>query len=116
MNRVRDGIIANGGTPLEFPCHPIQESTRRPTASLDRNLAYLSLTEVLHGYPLDGVVLLTGCDKTYVLACVCGLKAPSVFYELTVQHACAAHGGRNYQHSRYSDERWTDAEWQALLR
>lgn len=62
--RVRDGIIARGGTPMEFPCHPIQETGKRPTASLDRNLAYLSLVEVLYGYPLDGVVLLTGCDKT----------------------------------------------------
>ncbi|KAK8854962.1 dihydroxy-acid dehydratase [Kwoniella newhampshirensis] len=62
--RVRDGIIANGGTPFEFPCHPIQETGKRPTASLDRNLSYLSLVEVLYGYPLDGVVLLTGCDKT----------------------------------------------------
>lgn len=62
--RVRDGIIAAGGTPFEFPCHPIQETGKRPTAMLDRNLAYLSLVEVLFGYPLDGVVLLTGCDKT----------------------------------------------------
>ncbi|GMK55281.1 hypothetical protein CspeluHIS016_0203370 [Cutaneotrichosporon spelunceum] len=62
--RVRDGIIAAGGTPLEFPCHPIQETGKRPTASLDRNLSYLALVEVLFGYPLDGVVLLTGCDKT----------------------------------------------------
>ncbi|ORY26905.1 dihydroxy-acid/6-phosphogluconate dehydratase [Naematelia encephala] len=62
--RVRDGILAAGGTPFEFPCHPIQETSKRPTASLDRNLAYLSLVEVLFGYPLDGVVLLTGCDKT----------------------------------------------------
>lgn len=62
--RVRDGIIANGGTPFEFPCHPIQETGKRPTASLDRNLSYLSLVEVLFGYPIDGVVLLTGCDKT----------------------------------------------------
>lgn len=62
--RVRDGIIAAGGTPLEFPCHPIQETGKRPTACLDRNLSYLSLVEVLYGYPLDGVVLLTGCDKT----------------------------------------------------
>lgn len=62
--RVRDGIIAAGGTPMEFPCHPIQETGKRPTASLDRNLSYLSLVEVLYGYPLDGVVLLTGCDKT----------------------------------------------------
>ena len=64
--RVRDGIIANGGTPFEFPCHPIQETSKRPTAMLDRNLSYLSLVEVLFGYPIDGVVLLTGCDKTYV--------------------------------------------------
>jgi dihydroxy-acid dehydratase len=62
--RVRDGIIAAGGIPLEFPCHPIQETGKRPTASLDRNLAYLSLVEVLYGYPLDGVVLTIGCDKT----------------------------------------------------
>lgn len=62
--RVRDGIIAMGGVPLEVPVHPIQETGKRPTASLDRNLAYLSLVETLHGYPLDGVVLTIGCDKT----------------------------------------------------
>ncbi|MBX6387668.1 MAG: dihydroxy-acid dehydratase family protein [Frankia sp.] len=62
--RVRDGIRDAGGVALEFPVHPIQESGRRPTAALDRNLAYLGLVEVLHGYPLDGVVLTTGCDKT----------------------------------------------------
>ncbi|MGU3418876.1 IlvD/Edd family dehydratase [Methylobacterium sp. D54C] len=62
--RVRDGITEAGGVAFEFPCHPIQETGKRPTASLDRNLAYLSLVEVLYGYPLDGVVLLTGCDKT----------------------------------------------------
>ncbi|WP_345819794.1 IlvD/Edd family dehydratase [Methylobacterium fujisawaense] len=62
--RVREGITAAGGVAFEFPCHPIQETGKRPTASLDRNLAYLSLVEVLYGYPLDGVVLLTGCDKT----------------------------------------------------
>src|SRR6478609_2040461 len=62
--RVRDGITAAGGIPLEFPCHPIQETGKRPTASLDRNLSYLSLVEVLYGYPLDGVVLTVGCDKT----------------------------------------------------
>ncbi len=62
--RVREGIVAAGGIPLEFPTHPIQESSRRPTATLDRNLAYLTLVEILHSYPLDGVVLLTGCDKT----------------------------------------------------
>jgi dihydroxy-acid dehydratase len=62
--RVRDGIIAAGGIPLEFPVHPIQETGKRPTAALDRNLAYLGLVEVLYGYPLDGVVLTIGCDKT----------------------------------------------------
>ena len=62
--RVRDGIIAAGGVPLEVPVHPIQETGKRPTASLDRNLAYLSLVETLNGYPLDGVVLMIGCDKT----------------------------------------------------
>jgi dihydroxy-acid dehydratase len=62
--RVRAGIRDAGGIPLEFPVHPIQETGRRPTAPLDRNLAYLGLVEVLYGYPLDGVVLTTGCDKT----------------------------------------------------
>lgn len=62
--RVRDGIREAGGIALEFPMHPIQETGKRPTAALDRNLAYLSLVEVLYGYPLDGVVLTTGCDKT----------------------------------------------------
>jgi dihydroxy-acid dehydratase len=62
--RVREGIRDQGGLALEFPVHPIQETGRRPTAGLDRNLAYLGLVEVLHGYPLDGVVLTTGCDKT----------------------------------------------------
>ena len=62
--RVRDGIVAAGGVPLEFPVHPIQETGKRPTAALDRNLAYLALVEVLYGYPLDGVVLTIGCDKT----------------------------------------------------
>ena len=63
-NRVREGIREAGGIAFEFPVHPIQESTRRPTAMLDRNLAYLGLVETLFGYPLDGVVLTTGCDKT----------------------------------------------------
>src|SRR5436309_6953585 len=62
--RVREGIRDAGGIALEFPCHPIQETGKRPTAALDRNLSYLSLVEVLYGYPLDGVVLTTGCDKT----------------------------------------------------
>jgi dihydroxy-acid dehydratase len=61
---VREGIRDAGGVALEFPTHPIQETGKRPTAALDRNLAYLSLVEVLFGYPLDGVVLTTGCDKT----------------------------------------------------
>lgn len=62
--RVRDGIREAGGIPMEFPVHPIQETSRRPTAALDRNLAYLGLVEILHGYPIDAVVLMTGCDKT----------------------------------------------------
>lgn len=62
--RVREGITAAGGVCFEFPVHPIQETGKRPTASLDRNLAYLGLVEILYGYPLDGVVLTTGCDKT----------------------------------------------------
>ncbi len=63
-DRVKAGIRDAGGIPIEFPVHPIQESGRRPTAALDRNLAYLGLVELLHGYPFDGVVLTTGCDKT----------------------------------------------------
>jgi dihydroxy-acid dehydratase len=62
--RVREGIRSAGGIALEFPVHPIQETARRPTAALDRNLAYLGLVELLHGYPFDGVVLTIGCDKT----------------------------------------------------
>ncbi|WP_334161805.1 IlvD/Edd family dehydratase [Phenylobacterium sp.] len=62
--RVRDGIRDAGGIPMEFPVHPIFENCRRPTAALDRNLAYLGLTEILYGYPIDAVVLTTGCDKT----------------------------------------------------
>src|SRR5262249_17305765 len=62
--RVREGIREAGGIAFEFPVHPIQETGKRPTAALDRNLAYLGLVEVLYGYPLDGVVLMTGCDKT----------------------------------------------------
>jgi len=64
MDRIKAGIRDAGGVPMEFPVHPIQETGKRPTAALDRNLAYLSLVEVLHGYPIDGVVLTTGCDKT----------------------------------------------------
>ncbi len=61
---IKDGIIEAGGVPMEFPTHPIQETGKRPTAALDRNLSYLSLVEVLYGYPIDGVILTTGCDKT----------------------------------------------------
>ncbi|WP_128255726.1 IlvD/Edd family dehydratase [Falsirhodobacter deserti] len=62
--RVRDGIRDAGGIPIEFPSHPLFENCKRPTAALDRNLAYLGLVELLYGYPFDGVVLTTGCDKT----------------------------------------------------
>ena len=62
--RVREGIREAGGIAIEFPVHPIQETSRRPTAAIDRNLAYMGLVEILHGYPIDGVVLTTGCDKT----------------------------------------------------
>ncbi|RYH09900.1 IlvD/Edd family dehydratase [Tropicimonas sp. IMCC6043] len=62
--RVREGIVSAGGICFEFPVHPIQETGKRPTASLDRNLAYLGLVETLYGYPIDGVVLTIGCDKT----------------------------------------------------
>jgi dihydroxy-acid dehydratase len=62
--RVREGIRDAGGVPIEFPVHPIQETGKRPTAGLDRNLAYLGLVELLYGYPIDGVVLTVGCDKT----------------------------------------------------
>ncbi|MBY0332261.1 MAG: dihydroxy-acid dehydratase family protein [Acetobacteraceae bacterium] len=75
--RVKDGVIAAGGIPLEFPIHPIQETGKRPTAALDRNLAYLSLVEVLHGYPIDGVVLTTGCDKT-TPACLMGAATVNI--------------------------------------
>jgi xylonate dehydratase len=64
VKRVRDGVRDAGGIPMEFPLHPIFENCRRPTAALDRNLAYLGLVEILHGYPIDAVVLTTGCDKT----------------------------------------------------
>lgn len=75
--RTKAGIRDAGGIPLEFPIHPIQETGKRPTAALDRNLAYLSLVEVLHGYPLDGVVLTTGCDKT-TPACLMGAATMNI--------------------------------------
>ncbi len=75
--RVREGIRDAGGVPFEFPVHPLQETGKRPTAALDRNLAYLGLVEVLYGYPLDGVVLTTGCDKT-VPACLCAAATVNI--------------------------------------
>jgi dihydroxyacid dehydratase/phosphogluconate dehydratase len=64
VRRIKDGVRDAGGVPLEFPTHPLFENCRRPTAALDRNLAYIGLVEILHGYPIDAVVLTTGCDKT----------------------------------------------------
>ena len=97
--RVRDGIRQAGGIPIEFPVHPIQETGKRPTAGLDRNLAYLGLVEVLHGYPLDGVVLTIGCDKT-TPACLMAAAtvnipaiALSVGPMLNGWHASDRHGG-----------------------
>ncbi len=75
--RVRDGIIAAGGVPMEFPVHPIQETGKRPTAMLDRNLAFLGLVETLSGYPIDGVVLTIGCDKT-TPACLMAAAAVNI--------------------------------------
>jgi dihydroxy-acid dehydratase len=75
--RTKAGIRDAGGIPLEFPIHPIQETLKRPTAALDRNLSYLSLVEVLHGYPIDGVVLTTGCDKT-TPACLMGAATMNI--------------------------------------
>src|SRR5689334_15707321 len=78
--RVRDGIRDAGGIPMEFPVHPIQETGKRPTAALDRNLAYLSLVECLYGYFFDGVVLTTGCDKTTpaMITGACTVNIPSI--------------------------------------
>lgn len=80
VTRIRDGIRDAGGIPLVFPTHPISESCRRPTAALDRNLAYLGIVEILHGYPLDGVVLTTGCDKTTpsCLMAACTVNIPAI--------------------------------------
>src|SRR5690348_768381 len=75
--RLREGIREMGGVPLEFPVHPIQETGKRPTAGLDRNLAFLALVEVLYGYPIDGVVLTTGCDKT-TPACLMAAAAVNI--------------------------------------
>ncbi|WP_174802497.1 IlvD/Edd family dehydratase [Martelella limonii] len=80
--RVRDGIRDEGGIPIEFPSHPLFENCKRPTAALDRNLAYLGLVEILYGYPLDGVVLTTGCDKTTpsALMAAATVNIPAIVY------------------------------------
>jgi dihydroxyacid dehydratase/phosphogluconate dehydratase len=82
VTRLCDGVRDSGGVPFVFPMHPLQESVRRPTAALDRNLAYLGLVEVLHGYPLDGVVFTTGCDKTTpaALMAACTTDLPSLIF------------------------------------
>ena len=82
--RVRDGILAAGGICIEFPVHPIQETGKRPTASLDRNLSYLSLVESLYGYPIDGVVLTIGCDKTTpaLLMAAATVNIPSIAFSV----------------------------------
>ena len=78
--RVRDGIRDAGGIPIEFPVHPIQETGKRPTPGLDRNLAYLSVVESLYGYFFDGVVLTTGCDKTTpaLITAACTVNIPAI--------------------------------------
>ena len=78
--RIKEGVRDAGGVPLEFPVHPIQETGRRPTAALDRNLQCLGLIETLHGYPIDGVVLTTGCDKTTaaLLMAAASVNIPSI--------------------------------------
>jgi dihydroxy-acid dehydratase len=79
---IKAGIRSAGGVPMEFPTHPIQETGKRPTAALDRNLSYLSLVEVLYGYPIDGVVFTTGCDKTTPAALMAAatVNLPSIIY------------------------------------
>ncbi|AMM83400.1 IlvD/Edd family dehydratase [Martelella sp. AD-3] len=80
--RLRDGIRDAGGIPIEFPSHPLFENCKRPTAALDRNLAYLGLVELLYGYPFDGVVLTTGCDKTTpsALMAAATVNIPAIVY------------------------------------
>ena len=91
--RVREGIRDAGGVAFEFPVHPIQETGKRPTAALDRNLAYLSLVEVLFGYPLDGVVLTTGCDKTTPAAIMAAATVNTPAIVLPAGR-CSTAGGR----------------------
>src|ERR1035438_1416158 len=94
--RVRAGIRSAGGIAFEFPVHPLQETGKRPTAALDRNLAYLGLVEVLYGYPLDGVVLTTGCDKTTpaCLMAAATVNIPSIVLSGGPTPACGGGGER----------------------
>ena len=94
--RVRDGIIAAGGVPMQIPVHPIQETGKRPTAMLDRNLAYLSLVETLYGYPIDGVVLMIGCDKTTpaLLMAAATVNIPSIALSVGPMLNCWFNGER----------------------
>jgi len=88
--RVREGIRSAGAIAIEFPTHPIQESSRRPTATLDRNLSYLTLVEMLYAYPFDGVVLMTGCDKTTpaCLMAAATMVGPSIFITGNTDGSC----------------------------
>jgi dihydroxy-acid dehydratase len=94
--RVREGIREAGGIAFEFPIHPIQETCKRPTAALDRNLQYLSLVEILYGYPIDGVVLTTGCDKT---------TPAQIMAAATVDIPAIAHPGGPMLNGWYKGER-----------
>ena len=103
--RVREGIREAGGVAFEFPVHPIQETGKRPTAALDRNLAYLGLVEVLYGYPIDGVVLLTGCDKT-TPACImaaCTVNIPAIVLNVGPMLALGADAGHGDELAQLSD-------------
>ena len=111
--RVREGVREAGGIVLEFPVHPIQETGKRPTAALDRNLAYLGLVEVLYGYPLDGVVLTIGCDKT-TPACLMAAATVNI-------PAIALNGGPMYRFTPAisfqidcADQAEVDRYWEAL--
>ena len=91
--RVREEIRTAGGIAIEFPMHPLQETGKRPTAALDRTLAYLGLVEILYGYPLDGVVLMTGCDKTTPASLMAG-RLSTVPPSFSLADQCSTVGGR----------------------
>jgi len=107
--RVREGIRSAGAVAFEFPMHPIQESSRRPTATLDRNLAYLSLVEVLYAYPLDGVVLLTGCDKTTPACLMAAATMVSSLIQILYMSILAETPLLEY--TRNLPQRWPYDEW-----